>query len=210
MKFGGISIPTPPCFGNTHLGDKAKGGVVTPPRPGPYPKGYQFAKKENFTEDAHNRRMSGLRKAWGKNQLRNKGENHVGRYIKGRQRARLKTTVAKELHEIQNIARTHAAEAMRRLASIVNNSDQESMVIAAASVIFDRAYGKASQTNINANVNADGKPSEISGKDLDQRINQAIKRVEDLTGGKAKAPKGKERPADIRQPDRDPDGTTRH
>lgn len=173
-----------------------------------FKEGNKYASKETMSPESHERRMAGLRRTWEVIQRKRAGEKIVPVRAKTRKRERLRQTVAKEMYEIQNIARTHTSEAMRRLAQIVNNSDNESMVIAAASVIMDRAYGKASQTNINANVNADGKPSEITGKDLDKRIANALKRVEDLTGGAPKAPTSEKRPPDLRKLDRDPNGTT--
>ena len=122
-------------------------------------------------------------------------------------RIKLRTTVAREAREIQDLARMHADQAMRRMAEIINNPhSQENLVIAAAEVIFNRAYGKPNQTNTNLNVDANGKPAEVSGTELNQRIAQALKRVEDITGRAGEAAKGKKQPANLRKLDRDPHG----
>ena len=127
-----------------------------------------------------------------------------------RKRVRLRTTIAKEAREIQEIARTHATAVMDKLAEIVGNSHNESAVIAAGQVLLDRAYGKSAQTNINANVDTHGKNTDVSQGELDKRIEQTLKRVEAITGGAPKAPKSEERPSDVRQLDRDPDSSSLH
>ena len=129
---------------------------------------------------------------------------------KKRRRIRLRENLQAEAREIQNIARTYAVSAMEKLADIVENSQQDSSVIAAAQVIFERAYGKATQTSINANIDANGKPTEVTSKELDSRIAETLKRVESLTGGTPQAEKGEERPADLRVGDRDTGGSSVH
>jgi len=174
-------------------------------------KGNNHAAKENMSPESHEKRMKGLFKAWEFKRRKKNGEKFVSARQKLRKRVRLRITLTKEAREIQNIARTHADQAMRRLAEIINDPEvPESVAIVAAQVILDRAYGKASQTNINANVDANGKPSEITSGELNQRIEQTLKRVEELTGGVPKAPKSKERPVDLREPDIDTGGSTKH
>jgi hypothetical protein len=181
---------------------------------GYFREGNQEAIQDNMTPDAHTRRMKALFSGWGTNVKKRQGEitvtrNQIRKTAK-RKRIRLHMTVAKEAREIQDTARRHAAAAMKRMAEIAETSFNETAAIAAASVIFERAYGKASQTNINATVDANGKATDVSGKELDTRIAQALKRVEQLTGGKTKAPASKEQPADLRQHDRDPDSSSLH
>jgi hypothetical protein len=123
-------------------------------------------------------------------------------------RVRLRETVAKEARDIQDMARRHATAAMERMAHIVNNpASPENAQIAAAAVILDRAYGRPNQTNTNLNVDANGKPTEVSTTELDRRIAEALRAVEALTGRARQAAKGKEQPADIRERDRNPDGS---
>lgn len=116
-----------------------------------------------------------------------------------RTRLRLKEKKAQalEAHEVQQVARENASLAMKTLAEISGNKRApESSRIAASSVILDRAYGKASQTSITASV-SNGKESEIDSVELDKRIKQALKRVEDLTNRAPKAGTGKDRPARV-------------
>lgn len=123
-------------------------------------------------------------------------------------RVRLRETVAKEARDIQDMARRHATAAMERMAHIVNNpASPENAQIAAAAVILDRAYGRPNQTNTNLNIDANGKPTEVGSTELDRRIAEALRAVEALTGRARKAPKGKEQPADVRERDRNPDGS---
>ena len=88
------------------------------------------------------------------------------------------------------------------MAHIVNNpASPENAQIAAAAVILDRAYGRPNQTNTNLNVDANGKPTEVSTTELDRQIAEALRAVEALTGQTRQAPKSKEQPADLRKRD---------
>lgn len=108
-----------------------------------------------------------------------------------RAKLKLKKAVALEAHELQQMARENATLAMQTLSEIARNKRApEPSRIAASAVILDRAYGKASQTSITASV-TNGKESDIDGPELDKRIKQALKRVEDLTN---RAPKKRARP----------------
>ncbi len=128
-----------------------------------------------------------------------------------RKRARLKESAAKEAADIQLEARRHTADILDEMVEIaLSETAVESAKIQAAHFVYDRAYGKAAQTNINANVNANGKPSEITGSTLAKRIEATLKRIEELTRGGATPPASEERPADIRECDFDPDSTTKH
>lgn len=181
----------------------------------PFKKGNIAAARVNMTVESDKKRMSGLFKAWDRRvitqELKKQGKRPMTIRKRKRIRKRIRMTVAKEAKEIQNIARMHATEAMARMAEIVNDrTAMDSVAIAAAQVIFDRAYGKAPNTNINANVNGNDKPSEASAKQLDERITGALKRVEELTGGTPKASKGQKRPIDVRKLDRDPNSSTQH
>jgi hypothetical protein len=129
----------------------------------------------------------------------------------GRKRAKLKEEKAKELADIQLEARRHTADILKEMVDIATSEiAMDTAKIAAAHFVYDRAYGKAAQTNINANVNSNGKPSEITGSALAKRIEAALKRVEELTGRGATPPTGEERPADLCQHNSDPDSSTRH
>lgn len=110
-----------------------------------------------------------------------------------------KQAIALESHELQQLARENATAAMRTLIEISKNKRApEATRIAASSVILDRGYGKASQTSFTANV-GNGKTSDIPAEELDKRVEQALKRVEDLTRRAPKAQPGKKRPVDIRK-----------
>lgn len=111
-----------------------------------------------------------------------------------------KKAIALEAHELQQIARENATLAMETLAEISGNKRApESSRIAASAVILDRAYGKASQTSITANVTSNGKKSDLDQSELDKRIGSALKRVEELTNRTPKARPSTKRPVDIRK-----------
>jgi len=193
---------------------KTKTPIIFGRAEGYFRAGNQEALQSNLTPEAHSLRMKALWRGWGTRIKKANGEITVTKNMKReeakRKRIRLTITVAKEAREIQDTARQHAAAAMRRAAEIMEHSYNEAAALAAATLILDRAYGKANQTNINTNIDANGKATDVSGKELDTRIEQALKRVEQLTGGKTKAPEGKEQPADIRQHDRDPSSSSLH
>jgi hypothetical protein len=119
----------------------------------------------------------------------------------------LRETVAKEAREIQDMARKFASAAMNRAFSVLADpTAADTAVLQAADLILNRAYGKPNQTNTNLNVDANGKISEVSGAELNKRIAEALKRVEDITGRERQAPARKKQPADLRKLDRDPHG----
>jgi len=170
--------------------------------------GNQWAKAENLTVDANKKRFAGLIKSWETIQRKLNGEEIVSMKTMvhkiRRKRARLRLTVAKEHREIQEKARTAASAVMDRLIEIAQTSTMESMAIQAAQVVLDRAYGKSIQTSVSAS--ADGKKtSEITGKQLDERYQQVLERVESLTRGAGKEAKSEKRPVDLREHNRNPD-----
>jgi hypothetical protein len=174
-------------------------------------KGNQYAAKKNMSAESHEKRYQALKRGHITTKKKATGEIKVSRSMerirKKRERVRLRETVAKEAREIQELGRKNADAVMRRLANIAISSPNETAAIAAAQVILDRSYGKANQTNINANIDANGKETDISQKELDTRIDQVLKRVENLTGGKTEAPASQEQSIDLRKLDRDPNST---
>lgn len=110
-----------------------------------------------------------------------------------------KKAIALEAHELQQIARENATLAMQTLVEISSNPRApEATRIAASAVILDRAYGKASQTSITANV-SNGKKSDLDSTELDKRISQALKRAEELTNRAPKKVEGTKRPPNLRE-----------
>jgi len=110
---------------------------------------------------------------------------------------KVKKAIALEAHELQQLARENATAAMRTLIEISKNPRApEATRIAASQVILDRGYGKASQTSITASVTG-GKAAEIDSTELDKRIGQALKRVEEITNRTSKAGASKKRPSDL-------------
>jgi len=176
--------------------------------------GNQYALAKTMDPEKHTKRMQALFRGWQTRARQTSGEKFVSpnqiRKREKRKRIRLHQTVAKEAREIQDIARTHATAVVKRLAEIAEASPNEAAAIAAGQVLLDRAYGKASQTNINATVDANGKPTDVSAKELDTRIEKALERVNALTGGTAKTPARKKQPVDLREHDRDPDSSSLH
>jgi hypothetical protein len=110
----------------------------------------------------------------------------------------VKKAVALERHELQQLARENATAAMQTLIEITKNKRApEATRIAASSVILDRGYGKASQTSISASV-TNGNVKEITGNELNKRIEAALKRVEAATTGTPKAGKSANRLTHVR------------
>ena len=171
----------------------------------PFKPGNQFALRACMTEEAHAKRMAGLKKAWAtRNDKMAKNKfvmsHDVLKKVNEAKRARLKQTQAKDAREIQELIRTYTFSGLEKIFEILANDSASDMAkIAAMHLLLDRGSGRAAQTNINANIDANGKPSEVSQKELDDRIRAAIDRVEALTGGAPKAPEGSERPSDVRK-----------
>jgi hypothetical protein len=176
--------------------------------------GNDCALASKLPEESNKKRLKALFRAWSTNVRRGTGEKFVTpnqkRKKAKRHRVRLRMTIAKEQREIQELARQGADTVMKRMLEIAATSLNEAAAIAAGQVVFDRAYGKANQTNINATIDANGKTTDVSSKELDSRVEKAVKRIEELTGGAAKAAKSQEQPADVRKFDRDPNSPTQH
>lgn len=120
---------------------------------------------------------------------------------------RLQVTAIRDAREIQDRARTMAQAAMDRAFQVLSNpNSQDSAALQAAELVLNRAYGKPNQTNTNLNVDANGKLNEISGAELNQRIKEALKRVEDITGRERQAPQSKKQSANLRKLDRNTHG----
>jgi hypothetical protein len=119
---------------------------------------------------------------------------------KSRPRTKIEEQIVRDAREIKELAARHAPDAVKIIAEImINPRSLDAVRLAAANALIDRGYGKATQTSVTATVNADGKPSEIDDKSLDERINSALTRIERVAGGAAKPPPRKKRSIDIRK-----------
>lgn len=108
--------------------------------------------------------------------------------------------LALEHKELTEICRMEARPAIEALRDIINSETAaDSAKIQAIGILMDRAYGKATQTNVNAQVNADGKPTEIDDRELNNRIEAAIKRIEAVTARAPTEVGGEEQPTDLRK-----------
>lgn len=130
----------------------------------------------------------------------------IGRRI----RARLNENIRAEARDIQNMCRAYALEGVERVIEMMREANKPSDVLAAVNLLLERGYGKASQTTVNANIDANGKPTEVTGKELDTRIADALKRVEAITRGETQEGEGEERPADVCDGNRNPDNSSIH
>lgn len=170
----------------------------------------RLAAKENMSEESHKRRMEGLMRGWGTSERIRKGAKIMTFDKAKRARARLTENVRAEARDIQNLARTHAARAMERIVELIENSEKGSDIIAAVGLLLDRAYGKASQTTVNANLDANGKPTEVTPKELDERIAEALRSIERLTAGEGQQEASQEEPDKLCVGDRDPGNSSVH
>ncbi len=172
--------------------------------------GNKFAAAENMSPASHKRRMKGLYKTWAVIERKHRGEVFMTTTKNTARRSRLRENLQAEAREIQNLARTYAVEAIEAMGDLMLNSEKGSDRIAAAALILERAYGKATQPNINANIDANGKSTEVTSKELDTRIAETLKRVEALAGGAPQEEPSKDGPADLRVGDRDTGGSSIH
>jgi hypothetical protein len=199
---------TPPGFKSPICDKQMKHG------PNPdlfFPKGNQLALAENLTPESNKKRLNALFGAWATNVKKAEEgpfvtKNQIRKREK-RKRLKLYETVAREQREIQELARKGAKAVMERLQLIAEQSPNETAAISAGLVILDRGYGKATQTNVNATLDANGKATDISGKELDARIQKVVERLEGITGRAPKAPKSEDKSVDLRKLDRDPNST---
>ncbi|HET9285709.1 MAG TPA: hypothetical protein VFR24_27470 [Candidatus Angelobacter sp.] len=105
-----------------------------------------------------------------------------------------------QIRELQELCREKAGEAFDVLWAIIQSENSaDSAKLQALQMLYDRAYGKATQTNVNAQVNADGKPSEIDDAELNSRIRETLKRVERVASGEGKPTLSEDGPSDIRK-----------
>ena len=104
------------------------------------------------------------------------------------------------LLEIQEAARKAGKYAISALEDIVRSRISTDVArISAAQTLLDRGYGRPTQTSVNATVNTDGKPTEVTQQELDRRIKETITRIEGLTKRKREKIEGEEPPADLRK-----------
>ena len=185
------------------------------PYAGIWARGNRHAAKENTSAEGNARRIAGILKANESRARIANGEKIVTTKKLAekdkRQRVKLRESVIREAREIQEMARMTAESAMLCLQEIIESTEtRPSDKISAISLLLDRAYGKATQPNVNTNVDANSKEADVSATELDRRIKTALDRVEAITGGAGEAPPSQERSADVRQLDRDPNSTTKH
>ncbi len=180
-----------------------------------FAKGNRVSATENLSDRANAKRMAGLIKCWEAKERKKRGEKFMTYRAKikrdKRVRLRLKESVAVEAREIQDRARRNAPAAMDALADLIAADETNGAVkVAAIQVLLDRAYGKPNQTNTNLNVDANGKPTDVTLSELNKRITETLRRIEGATTGTPEAPESEEQPADVCERDRDPDGSTFH
>ena len=159
--------------------------------------------------------MPDLRAAWAKKQQDREIDQPMGQSIERGEHTKIrkklmaenkllktkyKLTAAREHREIQELARRGTEAAMRRLIDIVMSpAATDANAIQAARELFERGYGKSVQTNVNAHIDANGKPSEVTASELDTRIATVLRRVEEIAGGTPEPVASEERPADLRK-----------
>lgn len=187
-----------------------QGGMAIP--------GNRCAAIENISAEAHARRVAGMMRALAVHYKRHKGIKAMkqqalrqhSKDIKRGLREKYRETVVHELRDIQEKARKNAVAAMDIAKEIMMNGEKDSDRLAAANLVLERAYGKATQTNLNASVDANGSQKEVSTEELNQRIGKALRRVEELTGGTPKPPPSQNGPTYVRKRYRNSGGPAVH
>lgn len=124
----------------------------------------------------------------------------VEKKMEKRKRTEEGESIVKEAKEIQEIARRMVPDALDALGKIVKSEVSSDMAkIAAYHALADRGYGRPTQTNINANIDADAKPNVVDGNELDKRITETLQRIESITSRERETLDSQERPADLRK-----------
>jgi len=113
---------------------------------------------------------------------------------------RVYTMITKTHLEMTQRAREKAEKLIELLETIAFSDDSsENAKLAAAQQLLDRAYGKSTQMNVNSNMDAGGRPKDISARDLDRRIDETIRRVEGTPERVQEEAAGPEGPPDLRK-----------
>lgn len=181
--------------------------------------GHKFSTRAHMSPESDARRMAGLFKTWANKYKLNKGITPMTKKAKIQRghdtergfRNKVRLTVAKEAREVQEMARRSAAQAMEIARAIMADPlERASDRLAAVNFITERAYGKATQTNVNAQVDTNGDKKAVSAKELDQRIEKAIRGVEELTGRAGKPNPSPDRSTHVRKRHRHTSGSTVH
>lgn len=109
-------------------------------------------------------------------------------------------SIVKEAREIKEMAAKCVPDAIKALHEIITSEVSSDMAkIAAANSVWDRGYGKPTQTNINATVDPDAKPNQIDDRELDRRVAEALERVESITTRTREKIAVPERSSDLRK-----------
>ncbi len=95
-------------------------------------------------------------------------------------------TPNKATREIKDLARTHAPSAMKELARLALKAESEQARVAAIKELFDRGYGKASQSH--EHTGAGGGP--ITTLDLTKATDEQIAAIEAIFGPLAESGDG--------------------
>jgi hypothetical protein len=165
-------------------------------------KGHTLTRTENLSADAIRRRAEGQARGIINSMKRRNGDPDApadSNATRKAKKVKLKYTIAKELIDIQNKYRRMADIAADEINKIITDEHaKHSDKIAAVAHVMDRAYGKSTQVNVNANTDPDSKPKELSPEQLTKRIADAIKRVEAATGRIPETPASEDTPPDIR------------
>lgn len=105
-----------------------------------------------------------------------------------------------EAREAAQLARQSMRKAIERVAQILDDENASDMAaIAAFHALSDRAYGKPTQTNVNANLDMDKKTSELTGNELERRIAEALQGVERVTKRKRETLISEDGPTNLRE-----------
>lgn len=109
-------------------------------------------------------------------------------------------SIVKEAREIKEMAAKCVPDAIQALHEIIKSDVSSDMAkIAASNAVWDRGYGRATQTNVTATLDLDAKPNEISDAELDRRVGEALERVESITKRTREKIIVQERSSDLRK-----------
>ena len=148
----------------------------------------KYIEKDPALRYKFNAKPGQVRNPWGRR----------GKPLSKTHRERIRTYM--ENREFQEACKAEAEENLRVLREIRDKPESaDAAKLQAIAQMTDRAYGKATQNNVNTQVNADGKPAEVDARTLDERIEQAINRLEAVTDGKGQEAPSPERSADLRK-----------
>lgn len=144
---------------------------------------------------ANNAKPGEVRNPWGR-----RGKPKDPKQVRLEKKQEKRAMEARKLNELCRLEADEIMTELRRMYKDPVTADTVKVKI--MEMIMDRGFGKATQTQVNAQVNTDGKTSQIDDAELNRRISEtldAVERVKNTASREAAEITGTNGPADLRK-----------